>query len=125
MIRDLHQGKGERNAGTGFCRSTSSGQDRSRPNCHDIVLAGERQAAYEESRKRLGITREAVWIQATPAGDVAVVYVESDDVEVAYKDMAVSQEPFDRWFREHVLDVHGIDLQNGLAPSEQIMDYRA
>jgi hypothetical protein len=54
-----------------------------------------------------------------------VVYVESDDVEVAYKDMAVSQEPFDRWFREHVLDVHGIDLQNGLAPSEQIMDYRA
>lgn len=54
---------------------------------------GERKGAYEESRKRLGITREAVWIQSTPQGDVAVVYVESDDVEAAYKDMAVSQEP--------------------------------
>ncbi|MDQ4036794.1 MAG: hypothetical protein M3313_00200 [Actinomycetota bacterium] len=86
---------------------------------------GERNGAYEESRKRLGITREAVWIQATPQGDVAVVYVESDDVEAAYKDMAVSQEPFDRWFRDHVLDVHGIDMADGLAPSEQVMDYRA
>ncbi|MDQ3505079.1 MAG: hypothetical protein M3446_05145 [Actinomycetota bacterium] len=86
---------------------------------------GERQADYEKSRKRSGITREAVWIQATPAGDVAVIYVESDDVEAAYKDMASSQEPFDGWFREYVLDVHGIDLQDGLAPAEQVMDYRA
>ena len=41
---------------------------------------GERKAAYEDARRRAGITREAVWIQATPNGDVVVVYTEADDL---------------------------------------------
>lgn len=86
---------------------------------------GDRKDDYRRSRKNLGITREAVFIQTTPAGDVAVVYWEADDVEAALKNMATSDDPFDRWFRDHVREAHGIDVEDGFPPPEQVMDYRA
>jgi hypothetical protein len=72
-----------------------------------------------------GITREAVWIQSTPDGDVAVVVPEAHDIEAAMGAMATSDEPFDKWFREHIRDVHGIDLAESAPPPEQVLDYRA
>ena len=86
---------------------------------------GERKEAHDESRRRHGISRHAVWIQPGPQGDVAVVYMEADDLERAFAGMATSGEPFDRWFREHVLDVHGLEMADGIAPPEQVLDYRA
>ena len=87
--------------------------------------SGERAAGHAASRRRLGITREAVWIQPGPDGDRAVVVMEADDVQRAFEGMATSDEPFDRWFAEHVLDVHGLDVREGIAPPEQVLDYRA
>lgn len=86
---------------------------------------GDRRSDYERSRKNLGITREAVFIQSTPDGDVDVVFWEADDVEAALNGMAVSDDPFDRWFRDLVREVHGINVEDGFPPPEQIMDYRA
>ncbi|TCO16830.1 hypothetical protein EV652_11919 [Kribbella steppae] len=86
---------------------------------------GERKDDYELSRRRLGITREAIFIQNTPNGDVAVVYWEAHDVEAALKGMATSEDPFDRWFRDHVREVHGINVEDGFPPPEQVLDYRA
>jgi hypothetical protein len=86
---------------------------------------GDRRAEHEASRKRAGITREAVWIQSTPNGDVAVVMLEAPDIQAAMGAMATSEEPFDQWFREHVKDVHGIDLTEDAPPPEQVLDYRA
>ena len=86
---------------------------------------GDRQAEHKASRERAGITREAVWIQSTPDGDVAVVVLEAPDIEAAMGAMATSDEPFDAWFREHIRDVHGIDLAESSPPPEQVFDYRA
>lgn len=85
---------------------------------------GPRQAAFEDARRRAGITREAVWIQPTGNGDVVVVYMEADDLDAAFKAVATSEEPFDRWFRDHVRQVHGIALEDGFAPPEPILDFR-
>ena len=85
---------------------------------------GERSADHDASRKRHGITREAVWIQSTPDGDVAVVYVEARDIQAAMGGIATSQDPFDAWFREHIMNVHGMDLTAPSAPPEQVLDYR-
>jgi len=87
--------------------------------------SGERQADHAASRARAGITRESVWIQSTPGGDVAVVVLEGDDIGAAMGTLATSQEPFDTWFREVLKDVHGIDPSEGFPPPEQVMDYRA
>lgn len=86
--------------------------------------SGERRSEHSASRRRLGITREAVWLQQTPQGDSVTVYLEADDLERAIAGMSTSDEPFDVWFREHLLDVHGVDLREGFPPPEQILDYR-
>ena len=65
-----------------------------------------------------------MWIQSGPTGDMVVVYMEADDLEAALKTVASSEEPFDRWFRDHVREVHGIALEDGFAPPEQILDFR-
>ncbi|MCB1499009.1 MAG: hypothetical protein KDK07_04340 [Bauldia sp.] len=86
---------------------------------------GERASQHRESRARHGITREATWIQPTPAGDVAVVLLESEDLAASLSGIAASNEPFDAWFRAHVKAVHGVDLGAGMHLPEQILDYSA
>ena len=86
---------------------------------------GERQGEHQASRRRLGITRESVWIQPTAEGDVAVVLLEAEDLGAALAGVGSSDLPFDRWFRGHSLRVHGIDLAAGFPPPEQVLDFRA
>ena len=85
---------------------------------------GERSEQHAASRQRHGITREAVWIQQTPEGDVAVVLIESADLPAALLGLATSSEPFDVWFRGHLLAVHGMDLSAGMSLPEVVLDFR-
>jgi hypothetical protein len=86
---------------------------------------GDREADHRASRVGHGITREATWIQQTPAGDLAIVLLESDDLAKSLFGVATSEDPFDVWFRAHVLAVHGVDLAAGLNLPEQVLDYSA
>lgn len=98
--------------------------EKARDDIHSCAPGGDRHAADEASRARHGITREAVWIQPTPGGDLAVVYIQADDLQTAFAGLASSQVPFDVWFREQVRDVRGINLEDGFPPPEQILDVR-
>lgn len=94
----------------------------------DEMLAcwqGERAAQHRASRVRHGITREATWIQPTPAGDVVVVFLESSDLAASMFGLATSEDPFDAWFRAHLKIVHGVDLADGMQLPEQVLDYSA
>lgn len=84
---------------------------------------GERRAAYQDARRRAGITKEGVWIQTTPAFDLAVIYIEADDLDAAFVVIGGSTAPFDQWFRDHVLDVHGISLADGVPVPELVLYY--
>jgi len=84
---------------------------------------GARKEAYQDARRRAGIIREAVWIQPAPGGDVAVVYLEADDLAAAFTILGTSAEPFDRWFRDHVRQVHGIALEDGFTVPELVLDF--
>jgi hypothetical protein len=86
---------------------------------------GERKDAYEESRRRAGITKEAVWIQSTPMGDMAVVLLEADDLDKAFATLATSDDAFDRWFRDQIRDAHGISLEDGMPLPEQVLHFDA
>lgn len=57
-------------------------------------------------------------------GDVAVVYLEAEDLPAAFASLGSSQEPFDRWFRDVIREVHGIELAEGFQPPELMLDYR-
>jgi hypothetical protein len=84
---------------------------------------GSRSEEHSASRRRHGISRESVWIQSTPGGDVAVVLIESTDLSHALLGLATSDEPFDVWFREHLMAVHGMDLSAGMSLPEQVLSY--
>ena len=73
-------------------------------------VAGPRAAEMEESRRSLGVTREAVWVQQTPMGDVGIVLIEAEDVAGANAGFARSQAPFDVWFRQSVEGFSGVDF---------------
>jgi hypothetical protein len=90
-------------------------------------MVGPRHSEYEASRKRLGITREAAYLQHTPQGDLAIVYVEAHDLPRVFQGFGTSQEPFDVWFREQVKEIHGLDFTQppaGPLP-HAIVDWRA
>jgi len=74
-------------------------------------LQGSRRVEYEASRRRVGLTKEVAALQRTPMGDFAVIYGETvGDAEEANRKLATSTDPFDVWFRQKVLELHGLDL---------------
>lgn len=84
-------------------------------------LSGPRSEEHRASRKRLGIEMEMTWHQSTSAGDMEILYLELHDLARAFGGLAKSEEPFDRWLRERVLEIHGVDLAevaDGELPAE-------
>jgi hypothetical protein len=88
-------------------------------------LQGPRNAEFRASRERAGTDVERVWMQATPTGTVSIVYLEADDLGRAFGTFATSQAPFDVWWRQQILEIHGIDLSQPLPGpmNEQIFDF--
>lgn len=76
------------------------------------------RAVYEASRHRLGITAEWAWIVETLRGDVAVIIIESEQPGPTLTRIATSDDPFDRWFREQLLVLQGVDLTRAHANSD-------
>ena len=73
-------------------------------------LEADRNADYQRSEQRIGITKEAWYLARTPAGDQLVGYMESPDFPAALSMFAQSQDEFDRWFRQRLVDATGVDL---------------
>ena len=89
-------------------------------------MAGPRLSEYQASRQHLGITREASFLQQTPQGDMAVLYIEAEDIIRVFQGLASSQEPFDVLFRQRTQEFFGFDLTQpppGPLP-ETVFDWR-
>jgi len=82
------------------------------------ALQGSRRCQYEESRQRLGITKELAWLHPPlqpPQGEVVVVSLETEHPEQVLPQLAASNLPFDRWFRQQLLELHGLDVTEALS----------
>lgn len=78
----------------------------------DIAAKSTEHAA---SRKRLGLEMERAYYQKMPAGNtILVVHIEGAGADSFFQNMAQSDSPYDRWFKEHIADIHGMDLQGAL-----------
>ncbi len=80
-------------------------------------LSGSRQTEYKQFRRRLRITKEFVWVSQAPRGEIAIVYLEVEDLEQVIPNVITSDLPFDRWFRQQLLELHGLDMRHLLARS--------
>jgi hypothetical protein len=85
------------------------------------INTGERADAHRQLLRRLGVKREHVYHQATPAGDVMVLVwegVEQDRVAELMGDMVQNpQSEHERYLATHVIpDIHGVDPTAGPPP---------
>jgi hypothetical protein len=77
----------------------------------ELSYASREEEEYVESRKRLGVSAESVWLVAKPSGGgVAVVCLEALDPERALDDLASSEAPFDSWYSGAMRKIFGFDL---------------
>jgi hypothetical protein len=85
-----------------------------------------RKADLDESRQSLKSTREEVFLNRTPMGDIAVVYIEAEDPVRANQQFAASRRPFDRWFKDRLKEVFPpqIDFDQPVPTNEEIWDWR-
>ena len=73
----------------------------------------ERLPEYEQLRQRLGIRNESVWLARTNAGETVIASLEIEAPEWIAPALTTSEEPFDVWLTERLLEFHGHALVHG------------
>ena len=77
----------------------------------ELSYACREEEEYMESRRRLGVSAESVWLVPKPSGGgVAVVYLEALDPERVLGELAASEAPFDSWYSGAMRKLFGFDL---------------
>ena len=61
-----------------------------------------RRAEFDQSERRIGITKELWHLAKLPSGDHLVGYMESQNFGHALASFVGSREPFDVWFKEQM-----------------------
>ena len=75
-------------------------------------LEHQRKAVYDQSERRIGITKEVWYLARTPGGDQFVAYMETADFGKALSLFSASRDEFDMWFKRRLADSTGLDLNN-------------
>ena len=90
-------------------------------------LEGPRKGEFATSEQRIGIVKEAWYLQHTPQGDLLLAYMESPDFPNALQQFSRSKDVFDQWFKQQLLQVTGVDLNTPPSEplSEQLSSYEA
>jgi len=74
------------------------------------ILQGSRRGDYDAWRERMGITQEDAWLSQTAQGDLVRIHLEVEHPEHVLADLAASHRSFDRWLRQQLLELHGLDI---------------
>lgn len=73
-------------------------------------LEGSRSDDFGRMRSHLGIDTIRVWLQRIRYGELVLAYVKVDDPVRAILALAVSEEPFELWFKGEIERFHGVDV---------------
>lgn len=85
------------------------------------ILEGKTQAAYDFAKElnttkradytnaQATCTQESWFLQETPHGAFMIVYFVSPNGDAVMGNLAQSDEPFDMWFKDQILEITGID----------------
>jgi hypothetical protein len=86
-----------------------------------------RREEWDEFNERMELTLHRVWLMEGPEGPLAVVVWDGPGAENFLQRVAKSKEPFDKWFREHITEYHGVDFSklDAVPVSEMYVDWRA
>lgn len=89
-------------------------------------MAGDRRGEAAAFYRSFGVIRESWHLQHTPNGDWVIGVTElTEDVETKAQAYATSQRPFDRWFKDQVESISGInqDIEPLGPPTETLFSW--
>ena len=75
-----------------------------------MEIRGPRRSEYEAFSRQLGLSVQRAYLQHTPQGDQAIIYLEGNDLQSAFWYLRTAQGPFAVWVRQQVKDFFGVDL---------------
>ena len=79
-----------------------------RPRC--ASGEGATFSEYEAFSQKLGLKTQRAYLQHTPHGDQAIIYLEGDDLERTFQHLRTAQDPFTVLMRQRTQDLFGVDL---------------
>lgn len=90
-------------------------------------FSGSRSAEFDAARRRQGVNWQRVYVQQASQGPMEILVMDADDPGRTFQEMGRSQEPFDVWFRQFLMEIYGLDLSQPPSgpPPEQVLDWSA
>ena len=73
-------------------------------------IQGPRNQDLTDLNRRYGLTRHAAWLAETPSGTVVVALHQGPGADEFMSKLGPSQHEFDAWFKQKLLEIHGIDV---------------
>jgi len=83
------------------------------------ILHGSRRDDYAAWREQMGMSQEEAWLLLTAQGDFVRISLQVEHPAQVVADLATSPHPFERWLRQHLLELYGLDLAQLAPPSAQ------
>jgi hypothetical protein len=95
------------------CEISAEQEEPWRRLLQELSDAGRKEEdGYLQSRRRLGVSAESVWLVPTRprGGGVVVVCLQAEDPERVLGELAASDAPFDSWYSGRMRKLFGLDL---------------
>lgn len=74
-------------------------------------ILGPGRSEYEAFSRKHGLGAQRAYLQHTPQGDQAIIYLEGDDLQSTFQHLRTSQDRFAVWLRQGAKDLFdGFDL---------------
>jgi hypothetical protein len=74
-------------------------------------VLGPRRGEYEAFSRQLGLKTQRAYLQPTPRGDQAIIYLEGEDLQRTFQLLQTAPDPFTVWVRQRAKDLfEGVDL---------------
>jgi hypothetical protein len=74
-----------------------------------------RRQEFEGFNERMKLTLHRAWLSQSPSGPLVLVVSDGPGARMMLQKLASSNEPFDRWFRAKITELHGIDFSKPAA----------
>jgi hypothetical protein len=68
-------------------------------------ILGPRRSEYEAFSRQLGLKTQRAYLQHTPRGDQAIIYLEGEDLQRTFQLLRTAQDLFAVWVRQRTKDL--------------------
>ena len=85
------------------------------------IVKDERWKEFENAQRKAGVDKERAFLEATPMGDMLLIYIESKDIQKTAMSFSESKDSFDNWFTEEIKKNTSVDYTRAILPLPELL----